>query len=48
MGRESFYDYAVIEIDNCGMEVIEMGALNEKSWNFQSGSSLELKSILLE
>ena len=44
MGRYSFSDYTVIEIENCGLEVIEMGDLNEWSRNF-TYASLELKSI---
>ena len=44
MGRYSFSDYSVCEIDNVpSLEVIEMGELNEKSWNFDY-ASLELKS----
>ena len=46
VGRYSFSDYTVIEIENCGLEVIETGELNEKSWNFY-WASLELKSILI-
>ena len=46
VGRYSFSDYTVIEIENCGLEVIEMGELNEKSWNFY-WASLELKSVLI-
>ena len=45
MGRYSFSDYSVIEIENCGLEVIEIGDLNEGSYNFHS-ASLELKSVL--
>ena len=44
MGRYSFSDYSVIEIENVpSLEVIEMGELNEKSFNFYY-ASLELKS----
>ena len=44
MGRYSFSDYSVIEIENVpSLEVIEMGELNEVSWNFY-WASLELKS----
>ena len=39
MGRYSFSDYTVIEIENCGLEVIEMGGFKY--------ASLELKSILI-
>ena len=47
MGRYSFSDYSVIEIENVdALEVIEMGDLNEESCNFES-ASLELKSILI-
>ena len=47
MGRFSFSDYTVIEIENVNaLEVIEMGELNEESNNFYS-ASLELKSILI-
>ena len=46
VGRYSFSDYSVIEIENCGLEVIEIGDLNEGSYNFHS-ASLELKSILI-
>ena len=45
MGRYSFSDYTVIEIENVNaLEVIEMGDLNEESYNFYY-ASLELKSI---
>ena len=45
MGRYSFSDYTVIEIENVNaLEVIEMGDLNEESCNFYY-ASLELKSI---
>ena len=44
IGCESFADYSVCEIENVpSLEVIEMGELNEESWNFQY-ASLELKS----
>ena len=44
MGRYSFSDYAVCEIENVpSLEVIEMGELDEESLNFEYGS-LELKS----
>ena len=44
MGRCSFSDYSVCEIENVpSLEVIEMGELNERSYNF-SYASLELKS----
>ena len=49
MGRYSFSDYSVCEIESCGLEVIEIGYvnyLNEASWNFRY-ASLELKSILI-
>ena len=47
MGRYSFSDYSVIEIENVdALEVIEMGNLNEASNNF-AYASLELKSILI-
>ena len=47
MGRFSFSDYTVCEIENVdALEVIEMGDLNEVSYNFYWGS-LELKSILI-
>ena len=47
MGRYSFSDYRVCEIENVDvLEVIEMGELNEKSYNFYY-ASLELKSILI-
>ena len=51
MGRYSFSDYTVCEIENVdALEVIEMGYvnyLNEESGNFYS-ASLELKSILIK
>ena len=44
MGRYSFSDYTVIEIESVGkLEAIEMGELNEYSYNFRY-ASLELKS----
>ena len=44
MGRYSFSDYSVCEIENVpSLEVIEMGELDEDSGNF-SHASLELKS----
>ena len=47
MGRYSFSDYSVIEIENVdALETIEMGDLNETSYNFWH-ASLELKSILI-
>ena len=47
MGRYSFSDYTVIEIENVdALEVVEMGDLNEMSNNFFY-ASLELKSILI-
>ena len=47
MDRYSFSDYSVIEIENVdSLEVIEIGDLNELSYNFKS-ASLELKSILI-
>ena len=47
MGRYSFSDYKVIEIENVdALEVIEMGDLSQYSYNFHS-ASLELKSILI-
>ena len=47
MGRYSFNDYKVCEIENVdALEVIEMGDLNKVSVNFDS-ASLELKSILI-
>ena len=43
MGLDSFSDYFVCEIENVdSLEVIEMGELNETSFNFY-GASLELK-----
>ena len=47
MGRYSFSDYTVIEIESVdALEVIEMGGLNQYSYNFRY-ASLELKSILI-
>ena len=47
MGRYSFSDYTVIEIENVdALEVIEIGGMNEMSSNFRY-ASLELKSILI-
>ena len=47
MGRYSFSDYTVCEIENVdALEVIEMGDVDEWSRNFDS-ASLELKSILI-
>ena len=47
MGRYSFSDYTVIEIENVdALEVIEMGDLNEMSLNFRY-ASLELKSVFI-
>ena len=44
MGCYSFSDYSVCEIENVpSLEVIEMGDLNEETWNFRY-ASLELKS----
>ena len=44
MGRYSFSDYTVCEIVSVpSLEVIEMGGLNEYSYNFYY-ASLELKS----
>ena len=44
MGRYSFSDYSVCEIETVpSLEVIEMGELNERSYNFYY-ASLELKS----
>ena len=45
MGRYSFSDYTVCEIENVdALEVIEIGDLNKDSYNFYY-ASLELKSI---
>ena len=47
IGCESFMDYSVCEIENVdALEVIEMGDINEDSFNFNF-ASLELKSILI-
>ena len=47
MGRYSFSDYTVIEIENVdALDVIEMGDLDKESCNFYY-ASLELKSILI-
>ena len=47
MGRYSFSDYTVIEIENVdALEVIEMGDLNQETRSFYF-ASLELKSILI-
>ena len=47
VGRYSFSDYTVCEIENVdGLEVIEIGDLNKDSYNFYY-ASLELKSILI-
>ena len=44
MGHHSFSDYSVCEIENVpSLEVIEMGKLNEYSYNFYY-ASLELNS----
>ena len=44
MGRYSFSDYSVIEIENVDkLEVLKIGELNEESHNFYY-ASLELKS----
>ena len=44
IGRYSFSDYSVCEIENVpSLEVIEMGELDNYSWNF-CYASLELKS----
>ena len=44
IGRYSFSDYSVCEIENVpSLEVIEMGEMDEKSFNF-CHASLELKS----
>ena len=46
IGRYSFSDYSVIEIENVNsLELIEIGEVNEVSFNFYS-ASLELKSEL--
>ena len=47
MGRYSFSDYTVIEIENVGaLEEIEIGDLHEGSYNFYS-ASLNLKSMVV-
>ena len=47
MGRYAFSTYKVIGIENVdALEVIEMGELNQESYNFWF-ASLELKSILI-
>ena len=47
IGRYSFSDYSVCEIENVdALEVIEMGEYDEDSYNFYY-ASLELKSILI-
>ena len=47
MGRYSFSDYSVCEIENVdALEVIEMGELNKLSFSFWH-ASLELKSVLI-
>ena len=47
IGRYSFSDYSVVEIESVdALEVIEMGELNENSYNF-AYASLELKCILI-
>ena len=47
MGRYSFSDYTVVEIEDVdALEVIEMGYLDEESYNFFR-ASLELKSVLI-
>ena len=49
MGRFSFSDCSEIEIgDVDALEVIEMGELNEWSFNFAPASFFELKSLLVE
>ena len=48
MGRYSFSDYSVCEIENVdALEVIEIGKLKKESYNFYD-ASLELKSILIQ
>ena len=45
MGPYSFKEYSVCEIENVpSLEVIEMGYLNEETWNFRY-ASLKLKSV---
>ena len=47
VGRYSFSDYSVIEIENVdALEVIEIGELNEESNNFYS-ASLQLSSVIV-
>ena len=47
IGRYSFSDYSVVEIENVdALEVIEMGELNEESNNFYS-ASLQLSSVIV-
>ena len=47
MGRYSFSDYSICEIENVdALEVIEMGDLNEVSYNFYY-ASLEWKSVFI-
>ena len=47
MGHHSFMDYTVCEIENVdALEVIEIGDLDEVSFNFYS-ASFDLKSILI-
>ena len=47
MGRYSFSDYSVCEIENVdALEVIEIGKLNEESNNFYS-ASLQLSSVIV-
>ena len=48
VGRYSFSDYTVCEIENVdALEVIEIGELNEESRNFNY-ASLELESVLIQ
>ena len=48
MGRYSFSDYTVCEIENVdALEVIEIGDVDKKSCSFYY-ASLELKSILIQ
>lgn len=44
MGRYSFSDYTLCEIENCALEVMEIGEVGEESKNFYY-TSLELKSM---
>ena len=47
IGYQAFMDYSVCEIENVdALEVIEMGDLDDESYNFHS-ASLELKSVLI-